>query len=702
VLLERGLGEHPAGNDAPAWLRAIVERALSIDPGARYPSMTAMLDELTRDPHVRRRQIAIAAAGGAVIAAAVGVTLAVSSPAGDRPEPCTGAEGKLAGVWDDARREAMRRAFTGVASYGAAAFEGTAVRLDDYRRAWLAMHVEACQATRLRGEQPESVMALRIACLDRRLRELGQLVDVFVGADAAVVERSLLATTAMSPLDGCADVARLLAVAAPPSDPAIAASVRRVTDDLGRAKALSDAGKYAAAAELATAAVALARETRYQPIEAEALVRLGEIQSYFGDKEAAAASLRAAVRAADISKDDVVRANALAWLVGVVGYNLERPAEALAYAEDARAVLARIDGDPRTEALLESSLGRTYGTAAKYDEMLEHHRKALALRRWLFGEQDPWTANSVQNVGAALRQGRPQRPGARGVPGGRLAIREKILGGDHPAVAQSLVGIGNQLIRARPARPGAVPRWTGGSRSCGRSHPAPERGDAQRALQPRRAASRSSGRLDESRAAFDECCRSYARPARPGGSCACSPNLAALLELPRGRHARGPGGRRRKPSRSPPSSTRQERTTNRDGPPRARRTSSPRRASATRRSRPTARRSRSTRACSGPIRRRASIRSSGSRGSSSRADDRAAAQRAAEHALAVVERRGIGGKWQARDPLRARASRSRRPPAGALQELARQALEWYATTAAPRTRTDRGAPPLTRQSSIRR
>jgi len=78
---------------------------------------------------------------------------------------CTGAEQKLAGVWDDARRKAVQTAFGATKRpYAQAAFDGIAKRFDDRSRAWVAMHTEACEATRVRGEQLASVMSLRMTC----------------------------------------------------------------------------------------------------------------------------------------------------------------------------------------------------------------------------------------------------------------------------------------------------------------------------------------------------------------------------------------------------------------------------------------------------------------------------------------------------------------------------------------------------------
>jgi serine/threonine protein kinase/tetratricopeptide (TPR) repeat protein len=429
----------------PSWVRRVVERGLAIDPAARFPSMDAMLDELERDPAVRRKRVALAAGAIMVLAIAVGTTVVATSGGHGDAAMCTGAEAKLVGVWDPARREQVRTAFLATKrSYAQPAFDAVAKRFDERARAWIAMRTETCEATQRRKEQPESVMVVRMACLDQRLRETGQLVDVFAQGDGTVVERAVGATSALSSLDDCADVTRLLAAVEPPKDAATRAKVEELRVALGKAKVLTDAGKYADAAAIAKQATSDARKLAYRPIVAAALVQLGELQSYLGDRETSAATLRESIRTADASRDDAVRARAFTWLVGVVGYDLEKPAEGLVLAEDARAALERIGGDVRLEATLESNLGRIYSVTDSYEPMLEHHTKALELRRRVYGDDDPNTANAQNNVAAALNSlGRI----TEALAGHRkaLAMREKALGHAHPNVAMSLANIGSQL-----------------------------------------------------------------------------------------------------------------------------------------------------------------------------------------------------------------------------------------------------------------
>jgi tetratricopeptide (TPR) repeat protein/predicted Ser/Thr protein kinase len=445
-MLDAGSGfPEPPPSAVPAWVRRTIERGLSLDPAARFPSMDALLDALTADPAVRRRRWLIAGTVVAALAIGAGATVRAIAKADDnRALLCTGADRKLAGVWDDARRQAMKHAFlASERPYKQIAFDGAAKRLDDRARAWTAMHTESCEATRLHGEQPESVMTLRTACLDQRLRELGQLVDVFVAADGKVVERAIAATSALSPLDPCADVKALTAAVSPPANLATRAAVDQLRQTLARSKALFDGGKFQEAADTARPVVAAARQLGYRPIEAEALIRLGETQVWLQPGQPAVDTLRAAARAGEASHYDEIRARALAWIVGVIGFDLEKPADALVLADDARAAIERLGGDPYIQSILESSLGRTYSRTNDFAKMLEHHNNSLAIRRKLFGEDDPNTANAYNNVAVALKElGRYRE--ALATHKRAQDIRERVLGPDHPDSAMSMANVGSE------------------------------------------------------------------------------------------------------------------------------------------------------------------------------------------------------------------------------------------------------------------
>jgi serine/threonine protein kinase len=277
-LMEGRVRSAPAGSDVPRWIRLILLRGLSVDPGARFASLDELLAALRSDPMAaRRRWLAVAAAGAMALLVGSGLALRRAPPAAE--PPCRGAERKLAGVWDDERRRAVHAAFGATALAGAEdAFARTAAALDDYARRWVAMHVDACEATQVRGEQSAEMLDLRVECLGDDLEELRAQVDVLARADATTVSKSAQAVRALPRLAACSDAAALRAPIRPPSDEPTRARVEALRGGLARAKAQQRAGRYASALDISRSSSDEATALGYRPVEAEALYLLADVQ----------------------------------------------------------------------------------------------------------------------------------------------------------------------------------------------------------------------------------------------------------------------------------------------------------------------------------------------------------------------------------------------------------------------------------------
>src|SRR6185503_9375051 len=129
-------------------------------PEDRWPALADLLEALARDPAVARRRAALV---GAFIAMAGLAGAAIVMRREAAPPPCRGAEARLAGAWDEAVAEKVRRAFdaSGRPSAGDT-FRRVAASLDRYAAAWSAMRIEACEATEVRREQSPQLLDLRM------------------------------------------------------------------------------------------------------------------------------------------------------------------------------------------------------------------------------------------------------------------------------------------------------------------------------------------------------------------------------------------------------------------------------------------------------------------------------------------------------------------------------------------------------------
>src|SRR5206468_2181188 len=86
----------PPDAGVPVRIRRAVIRAIDTDVERRWPAMDDLLVELAFDLAARRRRVLVA--GGVVLAtAAVAVTYGLSR---SRDHLCTGADQRLAGIWD--------------------------------------------------------------------------------------------------------------------------------------------------------------------------------------------------------------------------------------------------------------------------------------------------------------------------------------------------------------------------------------------------------------------------------------------------------------------------------------------------------------------------------------------------------------------------------------------------------------------------
>jgi tetratricopeptide (TPR) repeat protein len=437
--------EPPANAHAPLWLFRIIATGLRPAADQRHPSMEALLAALDRDPARARRRGLIAVAALMLLAvAAVGLVRARASWG-----VCRGAEQKLAGVWDPERRRAVHAALLATRTpFAEAAFVAVAGALDQYTRAWTAMYTDACEATRVRGDQSEEVMELRAECLDGRRAEVRALVDVLAQADAQVAERAAQAAQRLPGLDECRNAEALRQVVRPPTGAEAHARVAALRTRLADAEARTRAGRYADARQRAEAVVADARALGYAPVQAEALIVRGEIEWRTGDPRAAVATLLDAAAAADAGRHDHARARALGEVEFVLADRLPSHAEAHRYDELARAAMARAGGDPQLELRLDDYAACVLYGEGRYGDALALEKRVLARREQTLGPDAPDVGESLVAVGEMARH---TGDFAQAIASLRraVAIYEKAYGTNHPTVALAWNDLGAALAQQR-------------------------------------------------------------------------------------------------------------------------------------------------------------------------------------------------------------------------------------------------------------
>jgi serine/threonine protein kinase/tetratricopeptide (TPR) repeat protein len=466
----------PDATGVPGWLRRVVLRGLRTNPAERWPSMEALLDALQKDPGVVWRRWAMVAAATAGIAG-IGIAARRQGARDNRPT-CQVAADRFAHVWEPnaapgGRRAQIANSFRANGQpYAADAFAGAARLLDRYVGAWSSMYKDSCEATNVRGEQSPEVLDLRMSCLRDRWNELRALSAVLAEPDNRVVANAVKAASALTPLDRCADVRTLRAAVPPPNDPAVRERVETLRAKLATAKALEDAGGFAKALVAAAELVAEARTTGYMPFLAEAMARLGGIQSHMGRAAEAEATLDEAVWTAQAARHDEIVVSSSVEQIYVAGYLEHDMVRARRWLRQSEAFLARLEGHELLRAWMLNNFGVALDAHGDLDEALSRYRSALQIKERVLGSLDPDVGTSMTNLASTLmalgRPGEALEYSNRGV-----AMVGQALGPEHPDTALQLgvrADILNRVGRYADARRDAERALVIWERELGREH----------------------------------------------------------------------------------------------------------------------------------------------------------------------------------------------------------------------------------------
>ncbi|QSQ19504.1 tetratricopeptide repeat protein [Pyxidicoccus parkwayensis] len=426
-----GVPALPRDLRVPARVRRVLRRGLSLEPGERYSSLDGLLQELTRSTgatHARRLGL-------------TGVALAVLIIVGLFPyrrwresRACAEAA-SLAGLWDDARREAASHAFTALERpFAADAWKRAEPLLEAYANAWAAQTRDNCEATHVRATQPEEEYRQRGTCLERRRDELRALGDLLAQTDDEVAGKVVQAVQSLSPVTQCGPGAT------PPSSTAEETrDTKMLWAQVARARVLRAAGRYAQG--MALAKDAAERATPGSSLQAEALLWLGVLQDLAGDSRAAEKSLDDALLAAERSRQRELEAWAWIHQVNTVGVNQGRIEDGRRSARHADAVLDSLGRPPRLEIALSMAQGQLAWREGKPVEALQHLERTLALQEKELGPDDVDQARTLAMI-AVVQLGQTRLAEARATSQRALELREKVLGPEHPEVAASLHVLG--------------------------------------------------------------------------------------------------------------------------------------------------------------------------------------------------------------------------------------------------------------------
>jgi serine/threonine protein kinase/tetratricopeptide (TPR) repeat protein len=425
----------------PKRLSQILARGLEERPAARFPSMTSILRAIEATQSRGRRWLAFGALALLVIAS-FGTARVLSA----RSRMCADVASGMRGVWDDDTRAAAKHAFDQSGAPNAnETWQRVSKTLDAYAAQWTTSRTDACEATRIRGEQSDAMLGLRMQCLDRRKGELAALSDLFSRADTDVVEHAAFAASQLGPISACDDTAALSSSLPMPEANETRSRVDALRADLDRVRALESSGKFALALEGARKDAAESKTLGYRPIEAEALHLQGVLEAESGDARAAVETLNAAAFAAEAGRHDEIAAETWIALVGVLG-SLDRVSESDAAIQRAKAAAERLGKNSLATLMLHDVLGERAQEFGRSAEAVSELRVAVDLEKRALGPRHLRVARSLSKLGSALRDDGEMTEALHAYDES-LAIEEDVLGPMHPNVATTVSAIGVTLSR---------------------------------------------------------------------------------------------------------------------------------------------------------------------------------------------------------------------------------------------------------------
>ncbi len=434
----------PRSIKVPGFVRRALMKGLSPKAEDRFASMDALLAQLAYRPRIARQTLAVA---GLVLFASAGAYAYESSRR--QAQLCTGAEQKLVGIWDDTIRQDVTRGLTATGKPQAATVATrVSTLLDQYAQGWVAMHTEACQATRLRGEQTEQMLSLRTVCLEQRLKDVKALTRLLTSADGPLVSKAVDVVGQLPDLQACADMSALSAVEPPPASPQAKAEIERISTQLAEAKALHDAGRYPQGLAVATPAAEAAQRLGYRPLLGEALYWFGWLQDRSGDLKAGERNLLEAAWTAQASHHDVLLAQIAAKLAYTTGADQHRIAAGHLWSGLGLATLKRLGGNDKLESEMLINRGLIYAAEGKMEEALASYAKALEVVERAFGKEHPRRAKVLINQGSLYGQRHEVESALAALTEG-LALTERTVGPEHDNASYAHYFLADAYLKKR-------------------------------------------------------------------------------------------------------------------------------------------------------------------------------------------------------------------------------------------------------------
>ncbi len=428
--------------DLPSELERVLVRGLSLLPERRFPSMDALIDELTSVARGSRRLWWVPIS--TMLIALFAVVAFYERRSAPTIASCDDGEGMLVGVWDESVQAELEAAvMKSDQPYTSETWSSAARGLDEWAKQWSRARVRACEATHVQHQQSPELLERQIACLDLQLIRVEGTVAALRRLEEqpdALLER--LTMMSLPSLDGCAAANVLARETWVPSDEEAAGEATELRQALAAVEGLLGIGEYDQALARGEATLLRATELGFEPLSAEAQLLIGlALHHSHAEGDRSQQLLREAALSAQRTGHQAVLVRASAALAALFGEHGEL-AIAQIWAEFARATLVRHGSDPSIEPEVRRHLGALAVAAGDFESALVEYGRALELARERGGEHNHDYIAALQSIGDAQRElGRFQE--ASESLGRARMLASATLGAKHPMVPRVLDALAN-------------------------------------------------------------------------------------------------------------------------------------------------------------------------------------------------------------------------------------------------------------------
>ncbi|HLT38470.1 MAG TPA: serine/threonine-protein kinase, partial [Enhygromyxa sp.] len=182
--------------DLSAGLDKVLRRGLAWNPDERWPDMRSLLDALQVEPERKRRWPVVMVPAIAVVVGLAAAQLGGAPKSAGAADLCDGGEARITRIWSDGKARELAAEFDQRGRLAKQAWPYLRAEVDRWSASWIATDRDLCQRYGGFIGAEHGVRHDQLACLDRQLGHLEQLVEVLatVSEDEIGESFDLLAT----------------------------------------------------------------------------------------------------------------------------------------------------------------------------------------------------------------------------------------------------------------------------------------------------------------------------------------------------------------------------------------------------------------------------------------------------------------------------------------------------------------------------